>query len=371
MRMPVKEGQHRKIIVVKLEKMIIILLMGFIFCGEAFGSVSEYQNSYNEVKKLYDTSEYTKCIDESSRIIRTQEKSFLETNNYISLANLYELQADCLERKGDIDQAVEVIQVLLKKMEQSLPQDYVARIMLKVGHIYKRAGLYSKALFNFKKVEEKYKNIFPNRFAKYARENYDDVASKQVAVISGEVVLEDNDTYEGVTIKVFNGFEESEAKTLKKGEYSISLFSSTPHTGFTLYAYKKGYKPYIVTKAFDGSSKIVMKKIQLKKLLEKDLGVVAGVIFVPVSGGKRKPHHGIGGFKKHKIKFTKLSESTNGKEAMKGDVIIVSSNDDGVYTTSLAAGLYLMKNEGKEKMFKLRRGEVRILNIRQGGILVD
>jgi len=355
----------------KMEKMIVLLIMVFISYGEAPGSNNGYQTSYSEVKKLYDTNEYVKCIDESSKIIQAREKSFLETNNYISLANLYELQADCLERKGDIDQAVEVIQALLKKMEQRLPQDYVAGIMLKVGHIYKRAGLYSKALSDFEKVEEKYKNIFPDRFAKYARENYDDIASKQVAVISGEVVLEDNDTYEGVTIKVFNGFEESEAKTLKKGEYSLSLFSSTPHTGFSLCAYKKGCKPYMVTNVFDGSSKIVMKKIQLKKVLEKDHGVVTGVVYIPVSGGKRKPHHGIGGFKKHKIKFTKLSESTNGKGAAKGDVIIVSSNDDGVYTASLAAGLYLVKNEGKEKMFTLKSGEVRILHIMQGGVLVD
>ncbi len=355
----------------KMAKIVILLIMGFVFYGEAPCSVNEYQASYSEVKKLYETSEYARCIDESSKIIQTSEKSFIETNNYISLANLYELQADCLERKGDIDQAVEVLQGLLEKMQQSLPQDYAAGIMLKVGHIYKRAGLYSNALSNFKKVEEKYNNIFPDRFAKYARKNYDDVASKQVAVISGEVVLEDKDSYEDVTIKVFNGFEESEAKTLKKGEYSISLFSSTPHTGFALYACKKGYNPYLVTKVFDGSPKIVMEKIQLNKLQKKDLGVVAGVVFVPVSGGKIKSHHGIAGFKKYKIKFTKLSESTGGKEASKGDVIIVSSNDDGVYTTSLAAGLYLMKNEGGEKMFKVKSGEVRILNIMQGGIMVD
>ena len=370
-RVLIKRGQYEKIMVIKLEKVGVILLMGFIFCGKAFSSINKYQSSYSEIRKLYDMNEYTKCVDKSSNIIQTQEKSFLKTKNYILLANLYELQADCLERKGSIDQAVEVIQILLKKLEQFLPQDHVARIMLKVGHIFERAGLYSKALSSFKRVEEEYKHIFPNRFAKYARENCEDIASKQVAVISGEVLLEDNCDCEGLTIKVFNGFEESETKTLKKGEYSIPLFSSTPHTRFTLFAYKKGYKPSMVNMVFEGSSKIVMKKIQLKKLPKKDLGVVAGVIFVPVSGGKRKSHHGIARFKKHTIRFQKLSEGTNGKEVTGCDVISVSSDDDGVYTTSLAPGLYLMQNEGEEEMFKLKGGEVRILNIMQGRILVD
>ena len=367
----VRGKQCEKVAVIKLSKLGILLLMSFIFWGKAFASTSEFQDSCDRVKKLYDTSKYAECIDESSHMIQSRESAFLRTKNYILLANLHELQADCLERRGDIDQAVEVIQTLLKKLEQLLPREYGARVKLKVGHIYKRAGLYSKALSNFKKVEEEYKSVFPNRFARYARENYDDISSKQVAVISGEVVVEDGSTYEGITIKVFNGFEESETGTLKKGDYSIPLFYSTPNTGFSLSAYKRGYEPFIVTMVFDGSSKIVMKKIQLKKLARKDRAVVAGVIFTPVSGGKRKPHHGIAGFKKHTIEFQKLSENKSGKEAVRGDVISMVSDDSGVYRAPLSAGLYMVKNEGKEKMFNLRRGEVRILNIAKGGILMD
>jgi len=367
----VKKGHYQKIAVIQLGKIGIWLFTGFIFCGMAFTSTNEKQSSYSEIKKLYDISEYTKCIDESSNIIQAQEKSFLETKNYVLLANLYELQADCLEREGDTEQAVFTIQTLLEKLEQFLPQDYGARVKLKVGHIYERAGLYSKALSGFKRVEEEYEDIFPDRFARYARENYDDLSSKQVAVISGEALLEDDSICEGVTVKVFNGFEESETKTVKKGGYTIPLFSSTPHTGFSLSAYKEGYRPSIVNRVFDGSSKIMMQRIKLTKLPQKDLGVVAGVIFVPVSGGKRKPHHGIAGFKKHEIQFQRLSENTSGKETARGDAISVASNDKGVYTTFLTAGSYLMKNGGQEKMFKLNGGEVRILNILRGKNLVD
>lgn len=325
--------------------------------------MKEYQNLYYDVKKLYDSSEYNKCIDKSLKIIKGQEKLLLETKNYVLLANLYELQADCLERKGDTEQAVEVIRVLLSKMGQFLTDENTARIKLKIGHIFKRTGFYSKALSQFKKVEQEYEKTFPNRFAKYAKDNYDDIASKQVATISGKVSLQDNEDCSSVTVKVFNGFEESETTTLQNGEYSIPLFSSTPGTMFSLFAYKQGYNPIIINKKFEGGSKIVIEKIQLKKFPNESMGIVAGVVFTSISGGKIKPHHGIARYlKEYKIEFSKLS--------IKGlnEIFSTLSNDSGIYIISLAPGLYLFNNE---KEIRVNKKEVRIFNIGKANILVD
>lgn len=331
--------------------------------------MNEYQNLYYDVKKLYDSSEYNKCIDKSLKIIKGQEKLLLETKNYVLLANLYELQADCLERKGDTEQAVEVIRVLLSKMGQFLTDENTASIKLKIGHIFKRTGFYSKALFQFKKVEQEYEKAFPNRFAKYAKDNYDDIASKQVATISGKVSLEDNEDCSNVTVKVFNGFEESEATTLQNGEYSIPLFSSTPGTMFSLFVYKQGYNPIIINKKFEGASKIVIEKIQLKKFPNESMGIVAGVVFTSISGGKIKPHHGIARFvEKYEIKIKRLSETKN-----ENKTYVMSSDENGSYLTLLPPGLYLINNGKNEREFKIdiRKEEVIIINISIGETLID
>lgn len=348
---------------IKLKILSIIFLISLISYGNAFCSMNEYQNLYYDVKKLYDSSEYNKCIDKSLKIIKGQEKLLLETKNYVLLANLYELQADCLERKGDTAEAIEVIQDFLEKMEQFLPEEHVARVKLKIGHIYKHAGLYSKALSAFETVEKEYKQSFPDRFAKYANENYREIASHQVATISGTVSLSGEKDSSGVTIKVFNGFEESETMTLQNGKYSMPLFSSTPGTMFSLFAYKQGYNPTIINKKFERSSEIEIEKINLKKIPDKDVGIVAGVVFTPISGGKIKPHHGIARYlKEYKIEFSKLSiKALN-------EIFSTLSNDSGIYIISLAPGLYLFNNE---KEIRVNKKEVRIFNIGKANILVD
>ncbi len=335
-------------------------------------TLNDKQKLYTDVKILYDRNEYDKCIDKSSKIIRVQGKPLLESKNYVLLANLYELQADCLERKGDIYQSVEINQILLLKLEELLPKDYVARVKLKIGNICRRAGLYTKALSNYKKVDLEYNEIFPDRFAKYARENYNEIISRQIAVISGKVSLEDDKDSSGVTIKIYNGYEESETKSMQNGEYSLPLFASTPGTMFSLLAYKQGYNPNIINRKFDGTSKIAIRELQLKRLTNDNIGIITGVVFTIIGGGKRTPHHGIAGFMEgHKIEFHKFSEKRNEEE-----IYSALSNNNGIYTISLDPGTYQITStfinaRGIDKVFRLEKKVVKILNISAGAIKVD
>ena len=341
----------------------VILLISLVSAMSVYCE-SEQQRAYYEIKELYDKSEYIECIDKCQNLIRLQEETIFNKKNYRLLAWMYELQADCLAQKGNINQAVEAIQVLLLKLEQFLPGEHVARIKLKIGHIYKSAGLYSKALANFKKVEQEYESIFPDRFAKYAHENYNDILNREAAVISGKVFHEENMSLSGAIVKVFNGFQESEAKTSQDGSYSIPLFSSTPHTKFSLCVYKQGYMPEIVNKTFNGVSKIMIEEIQLKKLPNNDASVIAGVVFGTISGGKRKPHCGIANFgKKYEIKIERLP---------KKETISTLSDDDGIYAVVLTPGHYLISDGKREKIIKLNRGEAQIVYITGAAcIMVD
>jgi len=335
-------------------------------------TLEDKQKLYNDLKILYDRNEYDICIDKSSKIIREQGKSLLESENNVLLANLYELHADCLERKGVVYQSVEINQILLLKLEELLPMDYVARVKLKIGNIYKRAGLYTKALSNYKKVELEYSEIFPDRFAKYARENYNEIISRQIATISGKVSFEDDKGPSGVTLKVFNGYEESETTSTQNGEYSLPLFASTPGSMFSLLAYKQGYKPDIINRKFDGASKIAIRELQLKRLTNDNIGIITGVVFTIKGGGRRTPHHGIAGFMEgHKIEFHKFSERRNEEE-----IYSTLSNNNGIYAISLGPGTYQITStfinaRGTDKVFRVENEVVKILNISAGAIKVD
>ncbi|MCK4789073.1 MAG: hypothetical protein KAV87_35355 [Desulfobacteraceae bacterium] len=351
----------------QLAFLISALLVSLIFIMDAFSADSKYGLLYLEAKSYYDKSEYVKCIDECDKIISEQENSFLQSKNYMFLAALYELKADCFDRKGDKRNARDCIQSLLTKLESFLPGDEVARLKLKIGHIYKYQRRYSKALSIYEKVEQEYKKIFPNRFAKYAREYVDDILSKQVAVISGKISLEGSVEVSGVVIEVFNGFEQSETNPLQNGCYTLPLYSSTPGTKFSLFAYRWGYMPVIINLPFSGDSNIVVKDIRLRPILTDDVGVVAGVVFTVISGGKRRSHHGITKFTSCKIMVQELSEARNGKETMSSEEVSLSSSDSGIYSSFLLPGSYLIGRDS----FTLRKGEVRIINIACGEILVD
>jgi hypothetical protein len=350
----------------------ILMLTGLLFFQTTYAFANDFGILYSNAKKLYDENKFSECTEECLKVRTYYEKQMIASGNFIMLANLYELNADCFDRMNNTDKSVNLLNNMLDTLHEKLPEEYVARIRLKMGHIYKNAGLYSKALSVYQDVENKYAMVFPTRFAKYARENLDIIVSKQVAVISGEIHEKGGGGFEDVTIKVFNGFEQSETKSGPDGRFSIPLFSSSPGTKLSLFAIREGYKPTVVVMGFDGRPEIQIKKIILETLCDKDTGVLTGVIFVPVSGGKLRPHHGISRFSRQAIKISKVTarQVTGGGKEVE-DEITVSSDETGIYTAFLSSGSYVLNCGKKERFFKIEKGEITIINLSHGKIFVD
>ncbi|MGA1868805.1 MAG: M48 family metalloprotease [bacterium] len=329
-------------------------------------SASEYENLYNEVKTLFDMNKYAECLTECSSILAHHERGIRESGNYLLLSRFYEIKADCLERMNNIDGSVMQLTTMLALMQDKLSQETVARIKLKIGHIYTQGNKYSLALAAFKNVEKEYATLFPNRFARYARENIEEIDSQKVAVISGKIRYENGDACEGATIKLFNGFGESETISGSDGTYSLPLYFSTPRTYFSVFACKEGYTPAVVNVKFKGSAEVKMEELVFRELPDKPIGTVAGVVYTPIRGGKRVRHFGIKKYTHHGIEFQKIP---NGKENK--DIVSVSSNTDGIYRAFLSPGTYRLNDRGQERDFGIKEGECKIINIRAGKVMVD
>ncbi len=162
-----------------------------------------------------------------------------------------------------------------------------------------------------------------------------------------------------VHVKLFNGFNYSEGFTNGSGEYSLDLFSSTKNTYFILSFTKKNFKPEIIKDKLKNSSNIKIHDILLNKLELNNNGFVTGTLFTSVRGGKRKPHFGISSFKKSDVSFT----SINGK-------IYKAENIGGIYEISLPPGNYYI-NKKKRRRLIVESGDVKIVNISKGRILID
>ena len=352
---------------IAVDLLIVSAFMGLFLSVACVAAPSKYDLLYLEVKSLYDKVQYAKCIEACDKIISEQENDFIQAKEYKLLARLYEFESDSFDNKNEKEKSRQCIQQLLTKLESDLPSDEVARLKMKIGHSYRSEGFYSKALRIYVNVEKEYRDDFPKSFAKIAAEKISKINSQQVSVISGSISLEGSDDILGVVVEVFNGFEKSETDTSKSGEYSLPLYSSTPGTKIALYVYKEGYIPAVMTASFDGSGNVVMKEIRMKPVPDDNVSIVAGVVFMPVIGGKRVSHHGISCFLSQKIEINKLSGAINITEKVKGGVISATSDDNGVYTLFLEPGSYLLD----QRTITLNKGVGINVNICHGQILVD
>ncbi|MGA1824610.1 MAG: carboxypeptidase-like regulatory domain-containing protein [bacterium] len=314
-------------------------------------------------------NKYTECEAECSKILTQYETGIMESGNYLFLSDIYEIKADCLDQIGNIEGSVLQLQKIVDLLADKLPQDHLARIKLKIGQLYKHSNLYSRALSAFKRVEREYADIFPDRFAKYARENAQEINSKQVALISGQIRKENGTFLVGATIKVFNGFGESETISGTDGKYDVPLYFSSPLTHFSLFAYMKGYKPAVINRAFNGSVEIRMDEILLKEYPNKTVGALAGVIYTPIRGGKRVQYGGIKEYRSQRIEFQKIVDPS--MDAKSNDTIALSSDAEGAYMAFLPSGSYRLNESGRNREFFIEKGELKIINIQVGNVKVD
>ena len=162
-----------------------------------------------------------------------------------------------------------------------------------------------------------------------------------------------------VAVSVFDG------RSLKEVAPSGGMFKASHGATTGLYEVvfitKEGFSPETVAlKAGESSGKIKLKPLQAMKDREK--GILTGVVYKYVAGGKLKAHSGISVlFKGEKVTITK------------GDASYTAVTDaTGVFMIELPAGEYEValgnKKAGKAAV---GQGKTTIKNLQKGITLVD
>lgn len=323
-----------------------------------------------EVKNKFDTSQYPECVCLSINIIKKYENGLIKEFEQDTPPNdevvvlIYEILSDCLSYGlNKVESSIAVLESAIKNMGDSMSDDEQARLGLKIGNIYKNSGLYDKALSQYQFVEEKYKNIFPDRYAEYAREYMEEITERKVSQVSGKVELRDDSGCGGIRVLVKNGFEESETKTSVDCKYSLPLFSSTVGTKFLLYILKDGYTPHYQVITFDGLKDISVEPLVLNVMKNRELGLVTGSAYGVIIGGQITSHHGIQDISKdYKIEI---------HNAVNDNSIITTTDDNGQYSIYLEPGSYWAMKEGKKYKFTLKAKEAVVIDFGVLQTLVD
>jgi len=157
-------------------------------------------------------------------------------------------------------------------------------------------------------------------------------------------------------------FDGTDLKTIS---VSGSMFSS-PH-GITLnysgvlYCTMNGHYPgIIVFKSLEGP--IMKNSVSFRPLKHPGEGVLTGVVYKPVSGGKLIEHRGI------------VRLFTNEKVRIVNDDTAreVITDDNGVYMIGLLPGKYdIVFNNKKLSMVVIEKSRTTIRNIQKGVMLID
>lgn len=333
-----------------------------------FSTVSLF-DQYREIKEKYDKNSYTNCVCSSMNLAESYRKNPEKYSQPGSLPNdkvavlLYELQASCLYGQKKTELAIATLESAIIDMGEKISEEDRATLELRIGNIYRGSNLYSKALAQFQYVENKYKEIFPDRFSRYAEENAEEILEQKVSQISGRIMPEDNSDCSGIRILARNGFNESETETSADCSYSLPLFGSTAETKVILYAIKSGYEPGHGVITFDGSEEIFADPLVLKSIKEKGLGIVMGTAYGTIVGGEIKHQQGIESVQnKHKVEI--YADGNNPPTS-------VFSNDNGQYLAYFAPGSYWVMKGGKKYQFTIKEKETQLIDFEASRVLVD
>ncbi|MBI5742045.1 MAG: hypothetical protein HZA16_15175 [Nitrospirae bacterium] len=135
----------------------------------------------------------------------------------------------------------------------------------------------------------------------------------------------------------------------------------TPGLYGALFFSKKGFYPETVIFRVDDKLAEV-DKVFLQPLKDAGMGVLTGVVFKPVTGGKLREHNGIF----HTYKGEKIV-------LIKDDIpLTIATDDAGTFSVELSPGDYdvVFNNENAGRAH-ITRGETTIINIQKGMVLKD
>lgn len=164
-----------------------------------------------------------------------------------------------------------------------------------------------------------------------------------------------------IEVYIFDGFNLSLINRI--GDFIQEKVPVTQGNYFALFFIKDGYFPEVKVLKADKEN-INLGKIRIEKKMYENMGILTGVIYKPVHGGKISFKKGI--FKLiDKIKIKMLSK--------KGESYLIMPNDKGIFCESLKPGEYVITiGDEKEKIdVVIRKTKTAIQNIQKGIMLID
>lgn len=177
-------------------------------------------------------------------------------------------------------------------------------------------------------------------------------SSEAVSSIEGK-------TGDPITIHVFDGKGIRTTGPLK-GRFRLQTDITKGYYGAVFFT-RAGFYPKAVLFR-TGEKPVQAGKVSLKRLEDKDKGVLTGVVYTPARGGRLLERTGI--FMAFKGEDIEISGAPAG--------LAVNTDEKGIYMVSLPEGEYSLRVSGKEagSVF-IRPGETVIKNIEKGAVLID
>jgi len=351
----------------------LFILIFSILLPSACASSNKYNKLYNDIQTLYDVNDYKNCAKACSDAISENKDALMLSGNYEIYSKFLEMGADCHSQLGNTHKSVKLLTQITDELKKGLTADHVARIKLKSGLVLKHGGYYSKAEKRFQTIVKEYETIYPDRFAKYARENLSEIESRKVSVVSGTILNMNKKGLADTLIQAFNGFEMSESVSNENGIFQIPIYGSTTDTNLVLYVTRHGYEPAILIIRFNGAQKSEVEPVFMEKADDDEKGFLIGTIFMPVTGGKISKRHGIGKLIKDRILVKKIGDedSIGKKTTWNSDVIEIWSDKQGIFKKKLSPGVYQVKYKKKSNTIYLEKEGFSFVNLSRGKILVD
>jgi hypothetical protein len=322
----------------------------------------DFEALYQKALELYNAGNYEKSIEISKSIIESfdrEGKTNLPAESPYELAFL--LIADCQVRVGNQDAAQAAISDLVSAIEKGIvPSDTLAKAELKSANIYLEFQNYDASLSRFQQVILD----FPDSpFSHYAAEKIEEIEATQTGEIRGIVKMRSIGSVEGITVTAFNGFGSASATTDATGAYTLPVYRSTTGTFLVLVATEEDYAPQVETVTMSEIGRCVAEDIELAPLEDINSGVLVGVCYKTIQGGKLRPVYGISSF----VPGVDVV-LTNGENRLS-----TKSNDWGLFIIALRPGTYtLLEPSGHENQeIKVKAGHTSVFHIGFPGITID
>jgi hypothetical protein len=308
---------------------------------------------YDGAKKLYER--IIKCYDNIELLKKLPQDDIRKVIFSIAYFKLSEI----LILTNRSQEAVDIMREVIDFSQQgALPVSKGAEALIQIGNIYLKDGNLPLAMEAFEQTIKHYPDLPHASAAKDAIERID---KQTIAEICGVVRLKDQETHSNIKISIFNGFSFSYTFSDLNGNYCLPI-DTTPVSVFFI---KDGYFPSVHNLRLVSEEKYIIPQVTLLPIKELSKGILVGVCYKSISGGKLKPRFGISSYlPKQTIKIT---DTGNGIRQE------VTSDKNGIYMIILPPGRYqLFIPQGYEiKDVEIKPGKVTVQNISGGSIMID